>query len=144
MRGIARYGCFMQNNCTCTTNVHIHNNWFLNVKRMIEALAKDGDNSTSNIHFSFFHLSIVYGFCICLYSINVKIAELIWLLQNCWSDEVDEETHKIPELGTFGWWITGLMLDPLFFLISRLNNAGSPLYIDLQINLPIRIKDIPF
>ena len=48
------------------------------------------------------------------------------------------------ELGTFEWWITGLMLDPLFFLISRLNNACSPLYINLQINLPIRIKDIPF
>ena len=26
------------------------------------------------------------------------------------------------ELGTFEWWISGLMLDPLFFLISRLNN----------------------
>ena len=28
------------------------------------------------------------------------------------------------ELGTFEWWISaGLMLDPLFFLISRLNKA---------------------
>jgi len=26
-----------------------------------------------------------------------------------------------PELETFEWWISGLMLDPLFFLISRLN-----------------------
>ena len=25
------------------------------------------------------------------------------------------------ELGTFEWWISGLMLDPLFFLNSRLN-----------------------
>ena len=39
-----------------------------------------------------------------------------------------------PELGTFEWWISGLMLDPLFFLISRLNNACSPLVINLQIN----------
>ena len=36
-----------------------------------------------------------------------------------------------PELGTFEWWISGLMLDPLFFLISRLNNAYSPLVINL-------------
>ena len=33
------------------------------------------------------------------------------------------------ELGTFQWWIMGLMLDPLFFLISRLNNACYPLVI---------------
>ena len=39
-----------------------------------------------------------------------------------------------PELGTFEWWISGLMHDPLFFLISRLNNACSPLVINLQIN----------
>ena len=39
-----------------------------------------------------------------------------------------------PELGTFDWWISGLMLDPLFFLISRLNNACSPLVINLEIN----------
>ena len=37
-----------------------------------------------------------------------------------------------PELGTFEWWIFGLMLDPLFFLISRLDNACSPLVINLQ------------
>ena len=35
------------------------------------------------------------------------------------------------ELGTFEWWISGLMLDPLFFLISRLNDACSLLVIDL-------------
>ena len=39
-----------------------------------------------------------------------------------------------PELGTFEWWISGLMLDPLFFLISSLNNACSL----LLINFPIR------
>ena len=36
------------------------------------------------------------------------------------------------ELGTFEWWISGLMLDPLFFLISRLNNACSPYVTNLQ------------
>ena len=46
-------------------------------------------------------------------------------------------------MGTFEWWISGLMFDPLFFLISRLNNACSPIVINLQIN-PIGIKDIPF
>ena len=40
----------------------------------------------------------------------------------------------LSDLGTFEWWILGLMLDPLFFLISRLNNAWSPLVINLQIN----------
>ena len=39
-----------------------------------------------------------------------------------------------PELGNFEWWISGLMLDPLFSLISRLNSAFSPLVINLQIN----------
>ena len=38
------------------------------------------------------------------------------------------------ELGTLEWWISGLMLDPLFFLISRLNMACSPLVINLQIS----------
>ena len=36
------------------------------------------------------------------------------------------------------------MLNPLFFLISRLNIACSPIIFNLQINYPIRIKDIPF
>ena len=48
------------------------------------------------------------------------------------------------ELKTLEWWISGLMLNPLFFLISRLNNACSSLIFNLQINSPIRIKDIPF
>jgi len=38
------------------------------------------------------------------------------------------------ELGTLEWWISGLILDPLFFLISRINNACSSLVINLQIN----------
>ena len=52
--------------------------------------------------------------------------------------------HFWSELGTFEWWISGLRLNPLFFLISRLNFACSPLIFNLQINYPIRIKDIPF
>jgi len=47
-------------------------------------------------------------------------------------------TPSTPEIktepGTFEWWISGLRLDPLFFLISRLKNACSPLVINLQIN----------
>ena len=50
----------------------------------------------------------------------------------------------LPELKTLEWWISGLMLNPLFFLISRLNIACSPLIFNLQTNYPIRIKDIPF
>ena len=48
------------------------------------------------------------------------------------------------ELKTLEWWISGLRLNPLFFLICRLNIACSPLIFNLQINYPIRIKDIPF
>ena len=43
-----------------------------------------------------------------------------------------EDGHEA--LGTFEWWISRLMLDPLFFLISRLNNDCSPPVINLQIN----------
>ena len=39
-----------------------------------------------------------------------------------------------PDLGTLEWWILGLILDPLFFLISRLNIAGFPHIFNLQIN----------
>ena len=34
------------------------------------------------------------------------------------------------------------MLDPLFFLISQLNNAYSPFIFNLKINKPMGIKDI--
>ena len=43
-------------------------------------------------------------------------------------------TYIASELATFEWWISGLMLDPLFFLISRLNSACSPFIINLKIN----------
>ena len=42
--------------------------------------------------------------------------------------------NRDSELGTFECWISGLMLDPLFFLISRLNYAYSPLVSNLQFN----------
>ena len=48
------------------------------------------------------------------------------------------------ERKTLEWWILRLILDLLFFLISRLNNDYYPLVINLQINQPIGIKDIPF
>ena len=38
------------------------------------------------------------------------------------------------ELKTLEWWISGLRLNPLFFSISRLNMACSPLIFNLQIN----------
>ena len=37
------------------------------------------------------------------------------------------------ELKTLEWWISGLMLNPLFFLISRLNMACFPHEFNLQI-----------
>ena len=52
--------------------------------------------------------------------------------------------HYSTELGTLEWWISELKLNPLFFLISRLDNPCSPLVINLQINAPIGIKDISF
>ena len=38
------------------------------------------------------------------------------------------------ELKTLEWWISGLMLNRLFFLISRLNIAYNPYELNLQIN----------
>ena len=58
----------------------------------------------------------------------------------CWAKKLFFLIKKVennifkPELGTFEWWISGLMLDPLFFLISRVNKACSPLDVNLQIN----------
>ena len=59
-------------------------------------------------------------------------------------EEVAEMMKIKPELKTLEWWISGLRLNPLFFLIFRLNIACSPLIFNLQINYPIRFKDIPF
>ena len=52
---------------------------------------------------------------------------VIILVFRCFSPAI------ITELGTFEWWISGLMLNPLFFLISRLNIACSPLVINPRI-----------
>ena len=45
----------------------------------------------------------------------------------------DIQYSKVPssELKTLEWWISGLMLNPLFFLISRLNIACSPIIFNL-------------
>ena len=42
--------------------------------------------------------------------------------------------HISTELKTLEWWISGLRLNPLFFLISRLNIACLPHNFNLQIN----------
>jgi len=52
-----------------------------------------------------------------------------------YSREIHNNEVLTSELGTFERWISGLMLDPLFFLISRLNYACSPLVINLQISI---------
>ena len=50
---------------------------------------------------------------------------------------VDKNVLKSIELKTLEWWISRSMLDLLFFLISRLNYACSPLVNNLQIILLI-------
>ena len=54
---------------------------------------------------------------------KLKCQALVKLWHNIWT-----------ELRTFELWISGLMLDPRFFLISRLNNACSPLVFYLRVN----------
>ena len=48
------------------------------------------------------------------------------------------------ELKTLEWWISGLMLNPNLFLISRLYMACSPHEFNLQKSQQIGIKDITF
>ena len=50
----------------------------------------------------------------------------------------------LDELKTLEWWISGLMLNSFFFLISRLYMACSPHEFNLQRSQQIRIKDIKF
>ena len=52
--------------------------------------------------------------------------------------------ETLSELKTLEWWISGLMLNPNFFLISRLNMACSPHEFNLQKSQQIGIKDITF
>ena len=54
------------------------------------------------------------------------------------------ENKKQTEQKTLEWWISGLMLNPNFFLISRLNMACSPYEFNLQKSQQIGIKDITF
>ena len=58
--------------------------------------------------------------------------------------ETDIFRNILSELKTLEWWMSGLMLNPLFFLISRLNMACFPHEFNLQISRQIGIKDIPF
>ena len=51
---------------------------------------------------------------------------------------------RSPELKTLEWWISGLRLNPLFFLISRLNIAWKTHYFNLQINYSTGYLDISF
>jgi len=48
------------------------------------------------------------------------------------------------ELKTLEWWISGLRLNPLFFLISRLNIACLHRDFNLQIKFPTGYLDISF
>ena len=58
---------------------------------------------------------------------------------------IRRNTKKIEsELKTLEWWISGLMLNSNFFLISRLNMACSPHEFKLQKSQQIGIKDITF
>ena len=54
------------------------------------------------------------------------------------------EKLMTPELKTLEWWISGLRLNPLFFLISRLNIAWQTHDFNLQINYSTGYLDISF
>ena len=49
-----------------------------------------------------------------------------------------------PELKTLEWWISGLRLNPLFFLISRLNIAWKTHDFNLKINYSTGYLNISF
>ena len=63
-----------------------------------------------------------------------------WILFTAWSFvfKLHLISHRVEfkktELGTLEWWISGLMLNPLFFLISRLNIACFPHEFNLLIS----------
>ena len=69
-----------------------------------------------------------------------------WKIVPCttFTNKTCYEDFLYTELKTLEWWISRSMLLLLFFLISRLNNACSPLFLNLQIKYPIGIIDIPF
>ena len=71
---------------------------------------------------------------VCLYPINVKTTKPIGPKFCLGPRMTPGKVFGCSELGTFEWWISGLILDPIFILISRINNACSPHVINLQIN----------
>ena len=83
-----------------------------------------------------YKLGYMFDHSIKVFHVNPRDIEEIFIIMNVWILDSESQHTKImtSELGTFEWWISGLRLDPLFFLISRLNNACSPLVINLQIN----------
>ena len=48
--------------------------------------------------------------------INGTVDKIVWKPSQ--SEMID--LQRYPELGTLEWWISGLMLNPLFLIISRL------------------------
>ena len=62
-----------------------------------------------------------------------------------WGSMLDPSIKVIPaELKTLEWWISGLRLNPLFFLLSRLNIAWKTHDFNLQINYSTGYLDISF
>ena len=68
-------------------------------------------------------------------------------MSNYKCDNTGENTQlfpRIPEQKTLEWWISGLRLNPLFFLISRLNIDWKTHDFNLQINYSTGYLDISF
>jgi len=60
-----------------------------------------------------------------------KQSLIIWMVAE-YLDWIEMFSELSPELKTLEWWISGLRLKPLFFLISSLNIACSPHEFKLQ------------
>ena len=73
-----------------------------------------------NLMFNWLISNIIF---IVLYLTIIRYYVVIWVL-----------IINLTELKTLEWWISVLMLNPLFFLISRLNIACFPHELNLQIN----------
>ena len=65
---------------------------------------------------------------------NFKFIGFVFATLFGWILYTFQDTSTRSELVTLEWWISGLMLDRLFFLISRLNIACCPHEFNLQIN----------
>ena len=65
----------------------------------------------------------LFMFITLFFNVMSQIYVLHIRLHNIWIFTKPRLHKNAAELGTFEWWTSGLMLDPLFFLISRLNNA---------------------